>query len=74
MYSLIGLGVGIGARRMQVSMQGEKDLMYFHYICLHPEDFPPPGMDTCYLLLVGYLGVFLSKLLMNIQFRQSFLF
>jgi len=42
MYPLIGLGIGLAGRNMMRTWQGEKDLMYYQYMCLHPEDFPPP--------------------------------
>lgn len=42
-YTLVGLGIGEGGWKFKERVAAEKDVQYFHYMVLHPEDFRAPG-------------------------------
>jgi len=42
LWALFGVGLGEGSWRLKQKMDAEKDLQYFHYMALHPEDFKAP--------------------------------
>jgi len=42
LWTIFGSGFGEGAWRLKQKMDSEKDLQYFHYMTLHPEDFKAP--------------------------------
>ena len=42
-YGSLGAVIGLYLEKWRVNRQGEKDFMYYHYMILHPQDFPPPG-------------------------------
>ncbi|ODM89055.1 NADH dehydrogenase [ubiquinone] 1 subunit C2 [Orchesella cincta] len=37
-----GFGIGEGAHRYREALASEKDIQYYHYMVLHPEDFQAP--------------------------------
>lgn len=39
----VGFGIGEGAWRFTAKYSAEKDIQYYHYMILHPEDFQAPG-------------------------------
>jgi len=43
LYTGVGFFGGAVVEKWRVNRQAEKDLMYYHYMTLHPEDFPPRG-------------------------------
>jgi len=42
MYTAIGAVLGEGLFRLKSNILGEKDIQYYHYMTLHPEDFQAP--------------------------------
>jgi len=42
LYGIIGCGLGFAARKFRYYYTAEKDLMVYHYMTLHPEDFQAP--------------------------------
>ncbi|ODM98741.1 NADH dehydrogenase [ubiquinone] 1 subunit C2 [Orchesella cincta] len=42
----LGAAIGEGAHRYRDSLASEKDIQYYHYMVLHPEDFPAPERKT----------------------------
>jgi len=38
----LGYGIGEGAWRSKQAWESERDIQYFHYMVLHPEDFQAP--------------------------------
>jgi len=38
----VGLFIGVYGRKLKNRWQSEKDVLYYHYMTLHPEDFQAP--------------------------------
>jgi len=38
----VGVALGIYSQKMKDRWTAEKDVLYYHYMTLHPEDFQPP--------------------------------
>jgi NADH dehydrogenase (ubiquinone) 1 subunit C2 len=41
-FGVCGLALGLYTRKIKAEWLAEKDVLYYHYMTLHPEDFPPP--------------------------------
>ncbi|ODM90425.1 NADH dehydrogenase [ubiquinone] 1 subunit C2 [Orchesella cincta] len=39
---LLGFGMGEGAHRYREALASERDIQYYHYMVLHPDDFQAP--------------------------------
>ena len=45
LFGAVGAAIGIIGQKLYDDHNNEKNAVYAHYITLHPEDFPMPGID-----------------------------
>jgi NADH dehydrogenase (ubiquinone) 1 subunit C2 len=47
---IVGAGILYYVNKYRDTYLADKDAMYRHYVQLHPEDFPPPGLFIKYII------------------------